>query len=281
MGVMCVHKKSGFLVLLLVASSLVMAEGAPEAVNPAAGSEAVPAADAATPTQQRIRAWRESYQRRQPPGMWPMSEAAEQRQKEMQAQYEARQQAIRKQREQRAALREKWREARQKYREAQMETWLEMAEEREAKDARRYEEMRNRAEEQHNFLVENHEKMLEQVLQRQIEVANRNEERRRQAEDRRRKLTALRIQMKDMTGDERWNFLQQHRDELSGEPLAAVARPVVPPVVPAPADPAMTPPPVEVLPVVPVEPTAPAELVVPVAPTAPVELVVPVEPAAP
>jgi colicin import membrane protein len=170
----------------------------------------------ASPIEQRIRAYRESFDRRQADLPSP-DPVVSKRQQEIQAQMEARRQAYIKQREERRALAEKWREARNKYREAQMETWLKQAEDRQQREISRHEALRNQAEERHNYLVQNYEKMVEDSLQRQIEAANRHEEMRKQAEERRKKLTTLRANIKDMTREERRAEIARYREELFGE----------------------------------------------------------------
>ncbi|MBT8116961.1 MAG: hypothetical protein KJO66_03960, partial [Gammaproteobacteria bacterium] len=123
--------------------------------------------------------------------------------------------AMQQQRGERAAARQ-WRGSRDRDRVARMEDWLKQQEERQQHAIQRYETMRNRAEEEHNYLVQHYEDMLNKALQDRIEVANRHEEMRRDAEKRRKRLAAFRVQLKDMTPEERRDYMDTHREELFG-----------------------------------------------------------------
>ncbi len=219
---MILKSLSAALMLLLMISPLYAEDAAP--VDEVA-ADAQPAAPE-SPTEQRVRAYRESFDRRQA-SLPADDKALSKRQQEIQAQIEARWQAYVKQRDEHRALAAKWREARKKYQEAQMETWLKQAEDQQARDISRHEVLRNQAEERHNYLVQNHEELLENKLQQQIDFANRHEEMRKQAEERRKQLATLRANMKDMTPEERWAAIEKYRTELSGE--AAGPRHVVAP----------------------------------------------------
>ncbi|MDH3979206.1 MAG: hypothetical protein OEU91_01690 [Gammaproteobacteria bacterium] len=213
---------SAVLMLLITISPLYAEDAAPA---DAVAADARPEAPA-SPIEQRIRAYRETFDRRQE-NLPANDKVLSRYQQEIQAQMEAHRQAYIKQREERRALAAKWREARKKYREAQMETWLKQAEDRQAHDISRHEALRNQAEERHNYLVKNHETLLENTLQQQIDFANRHEEMREQAEERRKQLAIFRANIKDMTPEERWVELEKYRTELFGE--TANPRRVVPP----------------------------------------------------
>ncbi len=179
-------------------------------ISPLYAEEVVPAeagqAEAAPEVQpgameQRIRSYRESYDRGrtdQPAYESGMSQQQQQVFKQMEAQ----RQAYLKQVEERRALNEKWREARRKYQEARLETWLKESEDRLQQDVSRHESLRNQAEDRHNYLVENQERLIQESLKQQVEAANRHEELRKQAEERRRELVTLREKIRNMTPEE-------------------------------------------------------------------------------
>jgi hypothetical protein len=221
-GYMILKSLSVALMTLIMISPLHAEDATP---TDAVAADARPEAPV-SPIEQRIRAYRESFDRRQE-NLPANDKVLSKYQQEIQAQMEARQQAYIKQREERRALAAKWREARKKYREAQMETWLKQAEDRQARDISYHEALRSQAEERHNYLVQNHEELLENTLQQQIDFANRQEEMRKQAEERRKQLATFRANMKDMTPEERWAELEKYRTELFGE--TANPQRVVPP----------------------------------------------------
>ena len=198
--------------MMLIMVSPLYAGGVAPADETTAGAQPEPPA---SPIEARVRAYRESFERRQA-SQPAVDETLSKRQQEAQAQMEARRQAYIKQRQEREALAAKWREARQKYREARMEAWLKQAEDRQLREISRYEAMRNQAEEKYNYLVQNQEKLMEENLQRELEAASRHEEMRKQAEERRKQLVTLRATMKDMTPEERRAEIEKHRAELFG-----------------------------------------------------------------
>lgn len=214
-GHMFLKPFSAVLIMLFMVSPL-RAEDVTPVDEPTAGEQ--PEAPV-SPIEQRIRAYRESFDRRQA-NLPAQDEVLTRRQQEVQAQMEARRQAYIKQREERRALAAKWREARKKYHEARMETWLKQAEDRQLRDVSRHEAMRNKAENQHNYLVQNQEKLMEDALQQYIDAANRHEELRKQADERRKQLMTLRENIKDMTPDERQAAIEKYRTELYGEAAA-------------------------------------------------------------
>jgi len=207
-------------VALVAVSGWVAAEAADA---PATAEYTAPAAGSSSPMEERVRAWRESVDRRHAKTS-PIDPEVAQLREEQRAQIEALRQAAREYREERQALAEKWRDARRKYREEQLESWLQSEEKREARKIEREEALRNKAEEHHNYLVENHDRMLEEALQRQLDAASRHEEMRKQAEERRRKLAEFRATMNGMSAEERLNYMEEHRDELFGTPASAPPR---------------------------------------------------------
>lgn len=191
-----------------------------------------------SPVEQRIRAHRESFDRRQ--ANLPERDATlTRRQQEIQAQMEARRQAYIKAREERQAQAAKRREARKKYREAKIEAWLKQAEDRQSSEISRQEAARNKAEDRYNYLVANQERLMEEALQKNIDTANRHEEKRKQAEERRKRLITLRETIKDMTPEERRAAIEEYRTEMYGERAATrrVAAPKRAPLQPQPSAP--------------------------------------------
>jgi chromosome segregation ATPase len=177
--------------------------------------------------EQRVREYREAFDRRMQQPALENTEIDQRRQTDLE-QYLKRTEAWSNQQEEQRELARKWREARDKYNEVRMETWLKKQEETQQRAVRRHEALRNRAEEQHNYLVKHHEEMLEKALQEKMDFANRHEEMRKTAEERRRKVTAFRSTMQGMTAKERREYMEQHRDELfgSGSRQRSLARPV-------------------------------------------------------
>lgn len=207
--------------------------------------------------EERIRAYRESYDRRRLQAD-ERHEDAQARHESMRQQHETqvaapdeelseRQKAMRKfheeqraiyikRQEDRAAIAAQRLEARLKYQEARMETFLKEREEKLVDMEKQQEAMRNRAEDQHNYLVENQDKIMQGLLEQKVEIANRHEELRKQADERRKKMAAVRTAMAGMTPQEKWTYMQEHQEDVFGAaggmqpgiPRAA-ARPPLPP----------------------------------------------------
>jgi chromosome segregation ATPase len=245
------------IIVFAVASSMLM-------LSPVQGEEgqagsASTEASAPSVMEERIRAYRESFDRKRAQVEKRYEEAeerheeAEERHEEAVARHEslrpppppqvaaqeeqlsARQQAMkkfreeqqayfRKQQQEREALAAKWREARQKYQEARMETYLREREKKLADFEKQQEQMRNQAEDQHNYLVENQDKIMQRMLEQKVEVANRHEGLRKQADERRKKMVAARAAMADMTPRERMAYMQAHQQELFAVPEGMPAR---------------------------------------------------------
>jgi len=218
--------------------------------------------------EERIRAYRESFDRQRgltherhkeaevryesmqpppPPQLVVQEKQLSARQQAMKQFHEAQQADLKKQQQEREALATKWREARQKYQEARMETYLRAREKKLANFEKRQEQMRNQAEDQYNYLVENQDKIMRHMLEQKVEIANRHEELRKQADKRRKKIVAARAVMADMTLQEKMIYMQAHRQELFSDhegmprhmprgevrpPMPPWAQQVPPPVVP-------------------------------------------------
>ena len=240
------------IIVFVVASSMLM-------LSPVQGEEGQAesaSTEASAPPsvmEERIRAYRESFDRKRAQ-VEKRYEEAEERQEEAEERHEealarhqsmrpappphlaarekqlsARQQAMKrfhqeqqayfkKQQQEREALAAKWREARQKYMEARMETYMREREKRLANFEKQQELMRNRAEDQHNYLVENEDKIMRRMLEQKVEIANWHEELRKQADERRKKIVAARAVMADMTPQEKMAYMQAHQQELFAAP---------------------------------------------------------------
>lgn len=224
------------LIILALASSLLMFSPA-HAEDEQVGTTAAEVTPSSA-MEERIRAYRESYDRTHAQAEKRREEAVA-RHQSMREQHESQapvqparvlserekammrfrqeQRAIyEKQLQEREALASKWREARQKFHEARMDTYLKQREERLVSMEKQQEAMRNRAEDQHNYLVENQDKIMQGMLEKKVEIANRHEELRKQADERRKKMAAMRVAMEDMTPQERSLYMQEHQAELFG-----------------------------------------------------------------
>jgi hypothetical protein len=245
------------IIVFAVASSMLV-------LSPVQGEEgqagsASTEASATSVMEERIRAYRESFDRKRAQAVARHEEAeerheeAEERHEEAVARHQsmrpapppqvaaqekqlsARQQAMKKfreeqqayfkkQQQEREALAAKWREARQKYQEARMETYLREREKKLANFEKQQEQMRNKAEDQHNYLVENQDEIMQRMLEQKVEIANRHEALRKQADERRKKMVAARAAMADMTPQERMAYMQAHQQELFAVPEGMPAR---------------------------------------------------------
>ena len=223
------------LVSILVALPVYAEEPAPAATTDVTGKQMAEP----NPLEERIRAYRESFERRAAAQSGQQSEEMRKHHEAMEAKRAQYMEAVRKQREERAA---QWREAMRNYRDVQLNVWLRRQEDRQTRAAARHEALRNKAEEEHNYLVQHHEEMLDQMLRERVDFANRQEKIRKQADNRRKKLAVIRATVKDMTPEERWAYMEEHRADLFTEsagmhgrsappmhPHRAPARPVPPP----------------------------------------------------
>lgn len=224
------------LIILALASSVLMFSPA-HAEDELVGTTAADVMPSSA-MEERIRAYRESYDRTHAQAEKRREEAVA-RHQSMREQHESQapvqqarvlserekammrfrqeQRAIyEKQLQEREALASKWREARQKFQEARMDTYLKQREEQLASMEKQQEAMRNRAEDQHNYLVENQDEIMQGILEKKVEIANRHEELRKQADERRKKMAAMRVAMEDMTPQERSVYMQEHQAELFG-----------------------------------------------------------------
>ena len=106
--------------------------------------------------------------------------------------------------------------AMQKYYSEKMQARLTMIEERQQQIAARHEAGRNRAQDRYNYLSSNSEDLMNKALDAQLEIAERHEEIRTQAEERHKKIAAHRDAMMSMTMEERRAYMDEHANEIFG-----------------------------------------------------------------
>jgi hypothetical protein len=109
-------------------------------------------------------------------------------------------------------------EARQRAYAEKVENYLKQREERLAEIAKQYDEKRQSIVSERDYLVDHNKELLQMAIDSKEAMIKRQEDLRNEAEERKARLAAFLSAMEDMTPQERYNYINAHRQEIFERP---------------------------------------------------------------